>query len=75
MAKVTMAADGTATQTETTIIEDVVDAALAPVKLLSSSDNVYYSGRTLGLASIGYGLGGYAVGARFPSVIPLIGIK
>lgn len=78
MAKVTKSVSGdtvTFTEDETTLIDDVLDAALAPIKLLSADENTFYSGRTLGLASAGYGLGGYALGARKPDIIPFFGVR
>lgn len=71
MAKV-KTVDGNLVEEETSLGTDVVDAVLAPVRAFMSEEGTYYSGRVVGMASIGYGIGGLIAGHKFGHKIPLL---
>lgn len=73
MARVKKDEAGAFTEEATTLVDDFIDAAMAPVGLLSSKEDTFYSARTLGFASVGYAAAGIAIGARNPT-IPLLGV-
>lgn len=60
---------------ETSFFDDVMDAVIAPLGVLSSDEETFYSKRTMGLSSAGWAAAGYALGARKPDLIPVIGVQ
>lgn len=73
MAKITKATDGTLTEVETTLVDDLVSAVVSPFKVLESEPTEFVSPRVAGMAALGYGIGGIVVGDQFGDSIPFLG--
>lgn len=71
MAKV-KTVDGNLVEEETSLGVDVIDAILAPVRAFTNEEGTFYSGRVLGMASLGYGIGGLIAGHKFGHQIPIL---
>jgi hypothetical protein len=75
--KVTKTVDstGAATYAETTgtFMSAAIDAVLSPLKVFSSTGDVFVSESAQGMAALAYGIGGIVVGDRFGDKIPFIG--
>lgn len=64
--------DGNLVEEETSLGTDVMDALLAPIRAFSSEEDTFYSSRVVGMASLGYGIGGLIAGHKFGHKIPLL---
>jgi hypothetical protein len=75
MAKITKGTDGTFTEVETTLVDDLMSALASPLKVLEGEPTEFVSPRVAAFAAIGYGLGGVMVGDRWGDSIPVLGGK
>lgn len=65
----------TYTEEETTLIDTAVMAVTLPLSIMDTDGNDFISKKDAAYAAGGWFLGGYALGARKPYAIPVVGLK
>jgi len=73
MSKITKAADGTLTEVATTLVDDVIAAAVSPLKAFESEPTEFVAPRVAGIAALGFAAAGVFVGDKHGESIPLLG--
>lgn len=78
MAKITKGGTAEAptyTEEATNLIDDVVAGLTLPLAILDSDEVDFVSTKTAAVGALGWAGAAYALGARKPSMIPVLGVR